>query len=411
MLKFIVVPLNLMFIFLLNALLSEDVTIKQDFPSGIPSLGECEVKVTIEKGKVSGFAKYEQSLPQGVEIEAVDLAGASYTQTPGSGKFIWMSLPADESFTFTFKVKVTDPYLDKIDMGGKFTYLDKNKKMIYDVTPRAIVVGGAPVIKKEEKEDTNPFATGSRSITSLGNDQYKMTVSINKSNVNGFAKIQDYIPSGASASEDATAGATFTVVDKKVKFVWMELPNGDDFDISYTLDLSNASNKDPKSVFGEFSFLQDNQSQKVEIGKGKISEEIAMVEEEVIPEPVKETPKKVKKTTPKKNATYTPTTVTSTPSVQNGINYRVQILAGHKNVGASYFNEMHQYTGQFYVENHEGWIKYTTGSHGRYGEARNARENFTSNYNFPGPFVVAYNDGNRITVQEALMITGQKWLK
>ena len=45
-----------------------------------------------------------------------------------------------------------------------------------------------------------------------------------------------------------------------------------------------------------------------------------------------------------------------------------------------------------------------------YKKARNKRESLGS-YKFPGPFVTAYNNGDRITVQEALMITKQDWVQ
>ena len=44
----------------------------------------------------------------------------------------------------------------------------------------------------------------------------------------------------------------------------------------------------------------------------------------------------------------------------------------------------------------------------RYRAAREQRQAYLdANYNFPGPFVTAYNNGERITVQEALMIAKQ----
>ena len=62
------------------------------------------------------------------------------------------------------------------------------------------------------------------------------------------------------------------------------------------------------------------------------------------------------------------------------------------------------------LENINGWFKYTTGHHQVYKAARNDRTRITDKYQkFQGPFVTAYNDGERISVQEALMITSQKW--
>jgi hypothetical protein len=55
-------------------------------------------------------------------------------------------------------------------------------------------------------------------------------------------------------------------------------------------------------------------------------------------------------------------------------------------------------------------VKFTIGSFTKYQGARNKRENIIS-HNFPGPFVTAYNNNERITVQEALMISKQNWLQ
>ena len=85
-------------------------------------------------------------------------------------------------------------------------------------------------------------------------------------------------------------------------------------------------------------------------------------------------------------------------------------MAAHKTAGEKYFNSYFNYKGGFDLENHDGWIKYTTGDFENYKEARNKRENLKK-YNFPGPFVTAYNNNERITVQEALMISKQNWVQ
>ena len=58
----------------------------------------------------------------------------------------------------------------------------------------------------------------------------------------------------------------------------------------------------------------------------------------------------------------------------------------------------------------EGFHKFMIGNFGEYKEARNNRETVKQK-GCQSAFVVAYNGAKRITVQEALMITSQKWYK
>ena len=61
------------------------------------------------------------------------------------------------------------------------------------------------------------------------------------------------------------------------------------------------------------------------------------------------------------------------------------------------------------LEMHEGWHKFTFGNFPNYAlakEKRNEKSNLSTQ-----PFVTSYNNGNRITVQEGLMISNQTWLK
>ena len=56
-----------------------------------------------------------------------------------------------------------------------------------------------------------------------------------------------------------------------------------------------------------------------------------------------------------------------------------------------------------------GWIKYTIGNYSEYKKARDTR-NEIKKHEFPGPFVSAYNYGERISVQEALILSKENWI-
>ena len=91
------------------------------------------------------------------------------------------------------------------------------------------------------------------------------------------------------------------------------------------------------------------------------------------------------------------------------INYQVQVGAYRNRVDASKVSSELSISEAVNSEMHEGLNKFLVGNFGNYKEARNKRESLRSS-KARDAFVTAYNGPKRITVQEALMISSQKWM-
>ncbi|HRD37571.1 MAG TPA: hypothetical protein PLC65_02975, partial [Bacteroidia bacterium] len=105
------------------------------------------------------------------------------------------------------------------------------------------------------------------------------------------------------------------------------------------------------------------------------------------------------------------TTPTETAKTNSNISYCVQIGAyTNMNVTSSKLAAMYKISESIRSEMAGGFTKFMIGKHGEYKQARDHRET-TRGKGVNGAFVAAYNGPTRITVQEALMISNQKWYK
>ena len=303
--------------------------------------------------------------------------------------------------------------------------------------------------------------TATRTITPVTENEMLVEVIVKKGDIRGFGKLQETIPPGFTALEKTSSEAIFTAQDRIAKFVWLNLPASEEIKVVYKLR-ANERPEGEYSIDGEFGYLLNDETQKAVLGTSKFfigpkalealanqasnMEPMANPDADLAKRQAEEEAKRQADLAQKQAAASKeaqaasaaarkaeadrlakeqataanqntkpaeqPKKVTTIPAPENGVVYKVQICAGHREVGKSYFSSRHRYTGAFSVERHQGWIKYVTGRFGSYAEARDQRVAYnTAGHNFPGPFVTAYNNGDRITVQEALLLSSQKWVQ
>ncbi len=453
MLKQIIVLLNLLSFIIITALLPADIKIETKLPESSSFIVDSTyiIEVAITKGAIFGFAKFQQNIPAGFVAQPVETADASFTFADGKVKFIWMAIPESDKVTVSYALTASDaaPELGMIE--GKFSYIEDNERRSYDIPNIPIkVISDEPIVVK-----VPAIANVNRTVKDLGANEYEVTLSIKKAGIEGFAKLEEYLPAGAEAKVANNSRAVFSQVDDKAKFVWMAIPDGEIVSVSYNVKSDKDISTSLSAMEGNFSFLDENETKTVAVLGGAPIEELPVasttpsnkepipaevkVEEPtiaaavpVVEEPVKteeiaavETPKPPKKeeavvkTEPSPKDKGDKMMVSKTegkpsviPNPETGVSYKVQIVAGKKLVSEEFLRKTYTFKEPYLIENHEGWVKYTTGQFGEYKGARDKRESINqSGHNFPGPFVTAYNAGERITVQEALMISNQKWFK
>lgn len=98
---------------------------------------------------------------------------------------------------------------------------------------------------------------------------FTVELKVAKSDISGFAKLQQQLPPGFSAEAGEVANSTFSFKEQKVKFLWMALP-ANDFTVSYkvTVDASLSGNQ---IIDGTFAYIKDNETEKFVIPKDIIT--------------------------------------------------------------------------------------------------------------------------------------------
>ncbi len=444
MIKIFIVLINLIGVFFLSLSIKQEVSIIMDTPMEVRAGEEFSVNVTISKGTLESFSRFQQDLPFGLTAVRVSTANADFTFENQRIRLIWLKLPQDKTVTAVYKIKVDERLKGKFTANAEFSYIDGNERRNIQIKGQNVItIIPNPNIAESLQIDINDFQehvlTNIEEVkkaddiqctrrTPIQNSPREIIVELhlNKGNLDKFAKIEEKIPEGFIASEMDSKKGIFSFENRIARILWMNLPEEQDFTIKYKLFPERGKTISDLNITGFFSYINGNQTRTVEILEKKpdIAEvkdiesklaDVTVIEEVEKPEPVKTEEKKPPVVQEEKKDAVKPSVSSGEKnfllSSEDGIYYRVQLAAGHKPVNITrYFNRL-AVKDNVKFEFHEGWRKYTVGSFKEYRDARDQRIMIWNNTPINDAFVAAYHNGKRITVQEALMISNQRWYR
>ncbi len=468
MIKYLILLFNVMGILFFKTFFeTEPITVAHNFPESVVTGGEYVVEVKINKNTVGGFAELKQILPIGFNASIIDSKRGTFSFSDREVKIIWMTLPDDEEFTVKYKITVLAEASGQNQVVGTFSYLDNNQKATVNLETKPVQLAtGSAAIENTVTAPSAPLSNlpvfCERTISSVSQTDTKLLVSVKIKNdsISGFAKLEEMIPEGYIASSDEVHSAVFSFVDQKVKFLWMSFPFEKEFTVSYFL-VPQVENNDTLQLNGYLSFTIAEETKKFTlatssylIGKSEsistkeattttavttVENENKVLNEQPETSTVTETqtantteskpantseaekvtnPGSLAEAAIQNNEQSKSTSPLGKPSEENpttksstGVEYRVQICATRKPVEIAYLQSTYKLSENLYAEMHEGWHKFTVNTVSEYKAARDKREELRQNEAIKGPFVTAYNAGTRISVQEALMIANQKWVR
>lgn len=444
MVKNLLLLINMFVLLVLNTMFS-DIAVNMSAPGQVEAGNEILVEISLDKSDFDSFARFQQEIPAGLTPVPVNTANADFSFKDQKVKFIWLKLPSEQKFTISYKLKVDQRLKGNFNLNGTFSYISNNERKSVSVSPQNIVITPSSTINQNLIVDINDFKNLVAPIKTSGTNlnqvkcirqipyladeikgEYQINLLINKGNKEKFAKIQENIPEGFTAVGIDTKDAIFTFKDQMIKLLWMNLPADPYFVVSYKL-VPNEGNSSKPALEGTFSYIENDNTVSINIVEQDVnltntSKEnlmaIMSLNTQVISESVnvvlpKDYSGKVKIEIAESAlaAMRNDTKLTSMLEPESGIYYRVQIAAGHKPINMNRYFKKYNLDKEVRTEFHEGWRKYSVGSFFVYRAARDYRVHIWNTTTIDDAFVSAYNDGKRITVQEALMIANHEWYR
>lgn len=453
---FVTFILSIAALFLVSFLFPEGVNMEISAPAEVEAGQEFRVQVTVDKGDLSSFARFQQELPQGLEAFQVNSGNAAdFSFEDNRIRIIWLRLPEGEQLTFFYRVRVNERLKGMFNLSGNFSYIENNERKSVQTQPQLVAINPSPAIDPSLVVDINDFGKmyipDTRTETQLNvlsiretpdisnQDEINVNLLVNKNSLKQFAKIEEYIPDGYTAIKGETKDGIFTYNDGIAKFIWRNLPPEDHFIVSYKLiPIEGENQAHLNQLAGQLSYFTagettvtdvvEHDADLLSMSDSEINELVANVQQGLFASSTGEITIKGQNRQQESKPTISQSTQQGTTdykrpktalsanrddllSSESGIYYRVQLAAGHKPVNVDNYFSQFKLDKEVKKEHHEGWIKYSVGSFDVYRNARDYRVHIWNTTEINDAFVAAYNEGSRITVQEALMIANQKWYK
>jgi len=138
---------------------AQEVKVTHNLPASASAGETLDAQFTVTKGNIGAFAKFQCDVPAGTQAAASDTKSGNFTFENNRLKIVWVSLPADASFTFSVKITLSASASGPQNFTAQFYYLENNVKKEFVLPPHAISVGGGVATTTTETTSTTSTPT------------------------------------------------------------------------------------------------------------------------------------------------------------------------------------------------------------------------------------------------------------
>ena len=348
---------------------------------GTPQPGQSSpLTVSIQKGGLDYFGRILIMVPEDCQLVPRQLNGGSFAWDAEQNRAVvsWLKLPEEERFDLAFDLKVApEASTGARELVSEFSFIRNQDRASVAPPPFLFSVGVprnglasslAPPSSDDELECS--------ALRSYARQDGEFLISIEFEGMNGvgFTKITEHIPIECQCEVVNDGGGTLQTTDGGFSIVWFDAPP----DASVVYRLGQCPLSTLHNLSGALSVIHDGTSKEVPVIPFGLERFLA-------PE------------------------WGQTDAGMPEISFEVQVAATKNGGVTDYFEEKLNFRLPPNEEKVGDWWKYTTGHHEEYAGAKRLRDEIRTEFPFHGPFVVARAGGRRISVQEALTRTGQRW--
>jgi hypothetical protein len=159
--------LTLTFLLLTANLFAQDLTATQKIPKSALPGTDFTIETTVNRGSVNGFIKFFQEIPEGLAASEIESKGGTFTFVDGGAKIVWITPPADETFTITYRITVNGGVSGMKQFSGKISYINNNERKMFDLPQASMMIGTVTTPIKKESPQTNPVPLITTTKTNL----------------------------------------------------------------------------------------------------------------------------------------------------------------------------------------------------------------------------------------------------
>ncbi len=214
---------------------------------------------------------------------------------------------------------------------------------------------------------------------------YRVDITINKYEIEGFSKFETFLPKGFKIEPVNHTGAIFIFKDDVAKFIWLELPNTESFNLSYNIIVPEYY-KGKEKITGAFHYIFNNKTHfqsfnsHLNIKNDKLDELSLFDDKEKMPA----------------DALFT-------YSINKDVYFKVQLAALGKKVSDDFISELYTPVCRVKKEFVNGLYKYYVGEFYNIDTAIK----FKNLCGVQDAFIIAFYKNGKITIKEALAIIEQ----